>query len=123
MAVQLNPQAHAALAEIVRKHNGQLPPAVEQSLQSAQSAQAPLTLADVEKILRTAMPDKGEWVDHACNVASGYHADGKNARFLTQILSAKIEKVNEVQAGASSPVRRSDPMFASFTMDPKAQTM
>ena len=125
MPVQLNPQANAALAEIIRKNNGQLPAAVEQHLQSLETQAAPVSLSldDVEKVLRQAMPERKEWIDQACSIGSGYHADGKNARFLTQILSAKIEKINEVQAGTSNASRRVDPMFAEFTMDPKAQSM
>jgi hypothetical protein len=138
MPIQLNQQASAALGEIVRQNKGQLPSAVEERLaaienqatqnagQAGQVAQTPLTLQDVEKILQQAMPNQSTQIKQACEIGSGYHPDGKNAKFLTQILSAKVQKIDEVlfrQPTTPAAPRRYDPYFAELTVDPKAQNV
>jgi hypothetical protein len=134
MPVSLNAQASAALAEIVHRNNGQLPVSVEAELQKLEQQSAAqgadhvhqLTLPDVEKILQQAMPNQQQHVKDACDVASGYHPGGRNAQFLTQILSAKVEKVDEVRAQqptVPAAPRRYDPYHAEFTLDPKAKSM
>jgi hypothetical protein len=130
MAVQLTPQANAALAEVMRKNKGQLPAPVEARLaeleQSATQQTAPLSLQDVERILQTAMPQQQQLIKDACGVGSGYHPDGANAQFLTQILSARVEKIDEVlhhRPTVAAVPRRYDPYHAEFSLDPRAQSM
>lgn len=132
MPVQLTAQASAALSEVIRQNKGQLPLEVETKLadvekQAATQQQvAPLTLGEIEQLLNAAMPAQQQVIKDACGVGSGYHPGGSNAKFLTQILSARVEKIDEVRYTAPAvpaAPRRYDPYHAEFSMDPKAQSM
>ena len=125
-SVQLTQQAAALLKEVQRKV-GLFDLGVDQTLQSAQTGQAdptkPLGLDDVQKLLLQAMPAQAATIQSACDFAKGYHPDNKNPRFLTQILSLRIEKEHDFGVGTTTPPRQRDPLYASFTLDPKADFM
>lgn len=130
MPVQLTSQASAALHEVMRQNNGQLPSEVETRLAAAEKAAVtqqgvvPLSLREIEQMLTAAMPSQQKVVQDACSIGGGYQ--GTNARFLTQILSARVEKIDEVrhtQPTAPAVPRRYDPYHAEFSMDPRAQSM
>lgn len=126
-SVQLTQQAAALLKEVQRKV-GLFELGVDQTLQNAQTSQAdptkPLGLEDVEKLLLQALPSQAATIQSACTFAKGYHPDNKNPRFLTQILSLRIEKDHDFGVGNQSPPpRQRDPLYASFTLDPKADFM
>lgn len=125
-SVQLTQQAAALLKEVQRKV-GLFELGVDQTLQQAQTTQAdpaaPLGLEQVEKLLLQAMPSQAQVIQTASGFAKGYHPDNKNPRFLTQILSMRIEKEHDFGVGTPTPPRNRDPLYASFTLDPKADFM
>ena len=119
-SVQLTQQGAALLKEVQRKV-GLFELGVDQTLQQAQTTQvdpaAPLGLEQVEKLLLQAMPSQAQVIQTASSFAKGYHPDNKNPRFLTQILSMRIEKEHDFGVGATTPPRGRDPLYASFTLD------
>ncbi|MBI1949652.1 MAG: hypothetical protein HYS27_28455 [Deltaproteobacteria bacterium] len=125
-SVQLTQQAAALLKEVQRKV-GLFELGVDQTLQQAQTTQAdpaaPLGIEQVEKLLLQAMPSQAQVIQTASTFAKGYHPDNKNPRFLTQILSMRIEKDHDFGVGTTTPPRQRDPLYASFTLDPKADFM
>ena len=132
-AVLLTQQAAALLKEVQRK-TGLIDQSVDQAMHAAQTAQsaqstqgtpaAPLTVEQVQQLLVQAMPSQSQVIQSATDFAKGYHPDNKNPRFLTQILSMRIEKDHDFGVGNQSPPpRQRDPLYASFTMDPKADFM
>lgn len=128
-AVLLTQQAAALLKEVQRK-TGLIDQNVDQALHAAQTAQstqgtqaAPLTVEQVQRLLVQAMPSQSQVIQSATDFAKGYHPDNKNPRFLTQILSMRIEKDHDFGVGTTTPPRQRDPLYASFTMDPKADFM
>lgn len=125
-AIQLTQQAAALLKEVQRKV-GLLDLGVDQTLQQAQVGQtgqaSPLTVEQLEKILLQAMPSQAQAIQSASTFAKGYHPDNRNPRFLTQILSMRIEKDHDFGVGTTTPPRQRDPLYATFTMDPKADFM
>jgi hypothetical protein len=129
MPVQLTQQAAALLKEVQRT-TGLFDLAVDQAIQSeadkvvqSNGAQQTLGVEQLEKILLGAMPAQKQAISDACSFAKGYHPDSKNPRFLTQILSMRIEKEHDIGVGATVPPRNRDPLYASFTLDPKADFM
>lgn len=127
----LNTQAQAMLRSFHRQA-GVLPAAVEQTIaqQATQTTQAggtavALDCDALEKILLSAMPDQKQAIQRAKGCAATYHCDKTNGRFLTQILSMRIEKetVNVYQPPAPTPPVVRDPLYATFTMAPDADVM
>lgn len=130
----LNTQAQAMLRSFHRQA-GVLPAAVEQTIaqQAAQVTQTTqaggtavaLDCDALEKILLQAMPDQKQAIQQAKGSAATYHCDRTNGRFLTQILSMRIEKetVNAYQPPAPAPPVVRDPLYATFTMAPDADVM
>jgi hypothetical protein len=118
----------AALVKDFQRQAGMLAAPVEQALAQVQQADPakPLTLQQVEQVLLSAMPEQKSVIQGSCQRAACYHPDNKNPRFLTQILSMKIEKESDFVVRPNPvnapPVRR-DPLYATFTMDPKADFM
>lgn len=126
----LNTQAQAMLRSFHRQA-GVLPATVEQTIaQQAQTTQAggtavALDCDALEKLLLAAMPDQKQAIQQAKGCAATYHCDKTNGRFLTQILSMRIEKetVNAYQPPAPTPPVVRDPLYATFTMAPDADVM
>lgn len=118
----------AALVKDLQRQVGMLSAPVEQALAQVQQAEPakPLSLQQVEQVLLSAMPEQKSVIQGSCQRAACYHPDNKNPRFLTQILSMKIEKESDFVVHPNpvnvAPIRR-DPLYASFTMDPKADFM
>lgn len=118
----------AALVKDFQRQAGMLSAPVEQALAQVQQADPakPLSLQQVEQVLLQAMPEQKSIIQGSCQRAACYHPDNKNPRFLTQILSMKIEKESDFVVRPNpvnvAPIRR-DPLYASFTMDPKADFM
>lgn len=136
----LNSQAQAML-QAFQRQAGVLPSTVEaavaqQAAQAAQATTAPagavtqgtavaLDCDALEKILLAAMPDQKQAITAAKGRGATYHCDKTNGRFLTQILSMRIEKEthNAYQPPAPTPARINDPLYATFTMAPDADVM
>lgn len=127
----LNTQAQAMLRAFHRQA-GVLPATVEaavtQAAQASQTAQGTAVALDcdaLEKVLLQAMPDQKQAITHAKGCGATYHCDKTNGRFLSQILSMRIEKetVNAYQPPAPAPPVVRDPLYATFTMAPDADVM
>lgn len=127
----LNAQAQAMLRAFHRQA-GIVPGTVEQSIaqQANQNVQAGGTAVAIdcdalEKILLQAMPDKTQAVAAAKGTATTYHCDTTNGRFLTQILSMRIEKetANVYSPPVPTPPVARDPLYATFSMAPDADVM
>ena len=90
---QLTPQA-AQLLGTVQRQSAPISRDVEQAIVKAAEAneQKPLTAAQLEQVLTQAMPAQSQLVKDANQACSCYHPDGKNPKFLTQILGHTIEK-------------------------------
>ena len=131
-ALPLNVQARAMLKELHRQ-TGVLPQQVdavvtrhiEQAAQAVGGAVTALDCDALEKILVSAMPDKKQVIENAKGCGNRYHGDTTNGRFLTQILSMRIEKETHNVYLPPAPVapRTSDPLYASFTLAPDADVM
>ncbi len=118
----------AALVKDFQRQAGMLAAPVEQALAQVQQSDPakPLSLQQVEQVLLQAMPEQKSVIQGSCQRAACYHPDNKNPRFLTQILSMKIEKESDFVVNpnpVNAPPFRRDPLYASFTMDPKADFM
>ena len=130
-ALPLNVQARAMLKELHRQTgvlSQQAETAVTQHIDTIVQTGGTVTALDcdaLEKILVAAMPDKKQAIEHAKGCGNRYHGDKTNGRFLTQILSMRIEKEthNIYSPPAPSPPRSSDPLYAAFTMAPDADVM
>jgi hypothetical protein len=127
----LNAQAQAMM-QAFHRQAGVTTPAVEQAVIAAAQAQAPtqgtavaLDCDALETILLAAMPHQQKAVADAKGCAMSYHCDKTNGRFLTQILSMRIEKEthNVYTPPAPTPPRIVDPLYATFTMAPDADVM
>lgn len=134
----LTNQAQAMLKELQRQSgvlSAQVDQVVQQEaakLQSTQSTQATgqtTTAMDcdvLEKILLNAMPQQTQLIQRAKSCGMKHHPDNTNGRFLTQILSMRIEKETAVAYNPPSvghaPVRK-DPLYATFTLAPNADVM
>lgn len=138
----LNTQAQAMLKDLVRQA-GPLSKDIEQAV--TQAAQKPAQTAatdsadgvaqvgtvvaldceQLEKVLLQAMPNQKKQIEAAKAQGLCYHPDKTNGRFLTQILSMRIEKETENAYSPPRPVapRVVDPLYASFTMAPDADVM
>jgi hypothetical protein len=135
----LNSQAQAML-QAFQRQAGVLPSSVEAAVaqQASQATQATAPAGAVtqgtavaldcdalEKILLAAMPDQKQAIVDAKGRGATYHCDKTNGRFLTQILSMRIEKEthNAYAPPAPTPPRVNDPLYATFTMAPDADVM
>jgi len=130
-ALPLNVQARAMLKELHRQ-TGVLPQQVDavvtQQIEQAAQTGGTVTALDcdaLEKILVQAMPDKKQVIETAKGCGNRYHGDKQNGRFLTQILSMRIEKETHNVYSPPAPVapRTTDPLYASFTLAPDADVM
>lgn len=122
--INLNRQA-AAILHQVQKQTGPVNEQVEAKIAEACEANdgKKLSADQLSQVLLQAMPAQKCTIEQAQKKCVGYHADGKNGAFLTQILNIRIEK--ETNVVHSQPVRTNgpwarDPYYSSFTMDPKA---
>ncbi|HEY1098735.1 MAG TPA: hypothetical protein VGF99_07395, partial [Myxococcota bacterium] len=130
-ALPLNVQARAMLKEFHRQTgvvSQQVEAAVCAHADSVAQAGGTVTALDcdaLEKILLQAMPDKKQVIDSAKGCGNRYHGDKTNGRFLTQILSMRIEKEthNVYSPPAPAPPRVVDPLYATFTIAPDADVM
>ncbi len=131
----LTNQAQAMLKELQRQSgvlSAQVDQVVQQEAQKLQSTQSPTQTTaamdcDVlEKILLSAMPAQTQLIQRAKSCGMKHHPDNTNGRFLTQILSMRIEKETAVvynpPAIGHTPVR-TDPLYATFTLAPNADVM
>ena len=134
----LTNQAQAMLKEIQRQAgvlSAQVDAVVQQEAQKLQATQATqptqqtTTAMDcdvLEKILLDAMPAQSQLIQRAKSCGLKHHPDKTNGRFLTQILSMRIEKETAVAYNpppALHTPRRIDPLYATFTMAPNADVM
>ncbi len=127
----LNAQAQAMM-QAFHRQAGVTSQAVEQAVVSAAQAQSPtqgtaaaLDCDALEKILLAAMPEQKKAIADAKGCGMSYHCDKTNGRFLTQILSMRIEKEthNIHRPPAPAAPRVVDPLYATFTMAPDADVM
>ncbi len=133
----LTNQAQAMLKEIQR-HSGVLSAQVDAAVQQAaaqqtqqtpgtQATQGTVTALDchvLEKVLLQAMPTQSQVIQRAKACGMKHHPDKTNGRFLTQILSMRIEKETAIAYAqpSAAPVRK-DPLYATFTLAPNADCM
>lgn len=95
---------------------------VEQKINDAAKANEgkPLSAEQLGQVLLTAMPEqKSKW-DSCKKSCVG---SGENTSFLTQILDHRIEKETQVLHIQPAITVRRDPLYATFSMDPKATAM
>lgn len=121
--IRLNRQAEALLMNL-QKQLGPVSAQAESAIIGACAAQGvqKLSAEDLAKALIQALPDQKALIQTAEKKALCYHPDGKNAKFLTQILELKVEKeFANVYVPQPPPARVArDPYISTFSMDPKA---
>ena len=133
MAVQLDQQAQAFLANIQHR-TGPIPTQIDAAIaKAAEGADKPLTLEQVQAAVEQALPDVtqqkaiSKTLDQSQKAAMSYHSDGKRGSFLTQIIDMKITK--EIQtvyrpAPRTRPVNRvRDPIDGRINMAPDADVV
>ncbi len=131
MALNLDRNAQQLLATF-QQRNQPLSRQVEQQLSQAavEKGQA-LSMKELEQLLVQAMPEQKQQIAEACGVCAkrGYHPDGKNENFLTQIIGTHKIVKDRAEAFNPPPVATPtwrytrDPLSARFVMDNDAKSM
>lgn len=121
--IRLDSQAAALLKQVQRQLGpvrGKLEAQIADACPASQVER--LGAEALAQILIQAMPEQAAFVTQAKQKALCYHPDGKNAKFLTQLLDLRVEKeFANVYVPQPPPPRTSrDPYYTSFSMDPKA---